>query len=630
MSIAAARLPLDLELPSEKIHTTHITEKSQKLQKHDSASTLSLPLHDSVEVQENVETIQVEADTNHMNRLTVDIDATRNVSASPSGTYNENKRSFAPSPASEQNNVEEVGLFQKSYYPNFIHALRDSKSNSSGRTIILCLDGTGDQFDGDNSNVVRFFRCLKKDEPSKQLVYYQAGLGTYTTTRSANPITTRLSAIGDVTIGSGLGHHIRDAYAFLMENYTKGDKICMVGFSRGAYSARGLAGMLQKVGLLPKGNREQVGFAYHMFKDNSDEGWKMSQLFKETFSIKVNIHWIGAWDSVSSIGFIPRDLPFHKSNNAVKNFTHAVALDEHRAKFKAGHWTRSDEMEVRIGPWQRRKEELKPKFGDINEIEEDDVIQEQKDTEEDPKRAVEKKRAKVMKNIKEIRKRTQKSSGEDDTSVDAFNPEIQAQFEMLFELQDKEDLSETKVKEVFFTGCHADVGGGAVANHTRHSLARIPLRFMLRQAFKADTGLLFSTDLLDYYGLDLNTLYPYVTRRPPAAEGPPEGFPELPQQDNPRRVFPEAVEDYYDALCPYHDYLNLSKGWWVLELWPLREIYQDGHGKYRKRLAPNLGHHRAIRGTNNKFHRSVAIRQKQIGYDIKARMVDSPTAHWVG
>ena len=153
---------------------------------------------------------------------------------------------------------------------------------------------------------------------------------------------------------------------------------------------------------------------------------------------------------------------------------------------------------------------------------------------------------------------------------------------------------------------------------------------MLRQAFKCDTGLLFSTDLLDYYGLDLKTLYPFVTRRPPAVEGPPAGYPELPQQDNPRRTFTEAEEDYYDSLCPYHDYLNLSKGWWVLELWPLREIYQDGKGKYRKRLAPNLGHHRTIRGTNTKFHRSVAIRQKRIGYDIKARMVDNSSAHWVG
>ncbi|TIC06464.1 hypothetical protein E3Q16_01136 [Wallemia mellicola] len=604
----------------------------QKLHKHDSSSTLNLPLHDSVEVQEGEFHEPTQEKGSKSNLIVDTTEANRAYTASPSGTYPERRGSNMDSPIGRdgKGGVEDVGLFQGQYYPSYMHAVRNTKKGPSGRTIILCLDGTGDQFDGDNSNVVRFFRCLKKDEPSKQLVYYQAGLGTYVTTRSANPITTKLSEIGDMTIGSGLGHHIRDAYAFLMENYTQGDKICMVGFSRGAYSARGLAGMLQKVGLLPKGNREQIPFAYRMYKDNSDDGWKMSSLFKETFSIKVNIHWIGAWDSVSSIGFIPRDLPFHKSNNAVKQFCHAVALDEHRAKFKAGHWVRSEEMEVREGLLQRRKEKLRPTFGDINEVEEEDIAHETHDTEEDSKKAVERKRKEIMKTIRQLRKHTQKSKGEDDSSVDAFNPEIQAQFEMLFELQDKEDLSETKVKEVFFMGCHADVGGGAVPNDTRHSLARIPLRWMLRQAFKCDTGLLFQTDLLDYYGLDLKTLYPFVTRRPPAVENPPEGYPELPTQDNPRRTFSEAQEDYYDSLCPHHDYLNLSKGWWILELWPLREIYQDEKGKYRKRLAPNLGHHRTIRGTNTKFHRSVAIRQKRIGYDIKARMVDSPTSHWVG
>lgn len=79
-----------------------------------------------------------------------------------------------------------------------------------------------------------------------------------------------------------------------------------------------------------------------------------------------------------------------------------------------------------------------------------------------------------------------------------------------------------------------------------------------------------------------------------------------------------------------HDYLKLTPAWWILELWPLREIYQDQKGRFRKRLAPNLGHHRTIRGDNIKFHRSVAIRQRRIGYKMGARMVDSNDTHWVG
>ena len=62
--------------------------------------------------------------------------------------------------------------------PMAIRAVPDSKSAVTGRTLVICLDGTGDKFDGDNSNVVNFVACLKKDDPT-QVTYYQAGIGTY-------------------------------------------------------------------------------------------------------------------------------------------------------------------------------------------------------------------------------------------------------------------------------------------------------------------------------------------------------------------------------------------------------------------------------------------------------------------
>ena len=307
--------------------------------------------------------------------------------------------------------------------------------------------------------------------------------------------------------------------------------------------------MLTKVGLLPKGNREQIAFAYKMYKDTSKEGWDMSNLFKETFSIKVNVHWIGAWDSVSSIGFIPRELPFHKSNNAVKYFSHAVALDEHRAKFKAGHWTRAEETESRKGFFQRRKQSIEANFGDdLNEVDLDDVADECEDRENNEQ---EKQRQLKLidEKITEIRKQTAKGKKMSDVKIDNFNPEIQAQYELKYQLQNSGDFKDTKVKEVFFTGCHADVGGGAVLNHTRHSLAKIPLRWMLRQSFKCNTGLSFNTDDLDYYGISLKTLYPMVTRRPPVVEKMPEDKPQVPSNDNPRYQYTEEEEDYYDSLC---------------------------------------------------------------------------------
>lgn len=133
-------------------------------------------------------------------------------------------------------------------FPRTIRALKDSNnSNFHGRTVVICLDGTGDRFDGDNSNVVRFVACLRKHAPAEQVTYYQSGIGTY----DKGGLQNGLEAAMDMAVGSGLGNHIKDAYRFLMQTYREGDKICLLGFSRGAYTVRCLAGMLHKVGLLP-------------------------------------------------------------------------------------------------------------------------------------------------------------------------------------------------------------------------------------------------------------------------------------------------------------------------------------------------------------------------------------------
>ncbi len=74
-----------------------------------------------------------------------------------------------------------------------------------------------------------------------------------------------------------------------------GDKICLFGFSRGAYTARALAGMLHKVGLLPSYNQQQVPFAYTMYTRTDEIGWRQSTAFKKAFSMDVDIDFIGVW-----------------------------------------------------------------------------------------------------------------------------------------------------------------------------------------------------------------------------------------------------------------------------------------------------------------------------------------------
>ncbi|KAH8099325.1 hypothetical protein BXZ70DRAFT_943272 [Cristinia sonorae] len=307
------------------------------------------------------------------------------------------------------------------------------------RTLVLCFDGTGDQFDGDNSNVVQFLAMLKKDNNHEQLVYYQAGIGTYVDPLFATPVTRAVSATLDAMLAWNLPSHVKDGYAFLMQNYTHGDKICIFGFSRGAYTARALAGMLQKVGLLPVCNHQQLPFAYEMYAREDEEGLKLSHMFKKTFSRTVQVEFLGVWDTVASVGLIPHFLPFIHENTGVRHLRHALALDERRVKFLP---------QFCVAPDAQGEEEI---------------------------------RRKLFK-----RKRPEHHT----TMTKAYEDLINR----------KNAAEKPDVKEVWFAGVHTDVGGGSVPNGTRYSLARIPLRWMIRECFKCDTGIIFDAAQLQQAG----------------------------------------------------------------------------------------------------------------------------------
>ena len=99
-------------------------------------------------------------------------------------------------------------------------------------------------------------------------------------------------------------------FALSLETYRirldrPGDQICIFGFSRGAYTARALAGMLQKVGLLPPCNVEHLPFAYAMYAKDNDENLEESLHFKRAFSIDVRIRFLGVWWVIQHIDQLP-------------------------------------------------------------------------------------------------------------------------------------------------------------------------------------------------------------------------------------------------------------------------------------------------------------------------------------
>lgn len=129
--------------------------------------------------------------------------------------------------------------------------------------------------------------------------------------------------------------------------------------------------MIHKVGLLPICNHQQVPFAYKMYTRTDRLGWKQSNGFKNSFSINVQVHFLGVWyvissnlglpqydgiyrrDTVNSVGLIPRRLPFTMSNTNVRIFRHAISLDERRAKFKQNTWNHPSDRESQLAHTDR-------------------------------------------------------------------------------------------------------------------------------------------------------------------------------------------------------------------------------------------------------------------------------------
>jgi uncharacterized protein (DUF2235 family) len=107
------------------------------------------------------------------------------------------------------------------------------------------------------SNVTRIGRCIKKESSDgiPQIVYYQSGIG------GTNDLSTRI--LGGAT-GMGLSENIREAYGFICANWDRGDEIFLIGFSRGAFTARSISSLISAVGLL---TREGMKFFYQIFKD---------------------------------------------------------------------------------------------------------------------------------------------------------------------------------------------------------------------------------------------------------------------------------------------------------------------------------------------------------------------------
>jgi uncharacterized protein (DUF2235 family) len=222
------------------------------------------------------------------------------------------------------------------------------------KNVILCCDGTANEFAQDRTNVVKLFFALVHD-PSSQIAYYHPGVGTMEPAGAMTTFSRGVTKMLGQAIGMGLESDIRDAYTFLMNNYSNGDRVYFFGFSRGAYTVRAVTALLHMYGLIRSGNEPLVPYAIRMMmaitKVRESKPRHSERLLKEYFDLAAefrdhfcikgcNPHFVGLWDTVSSVGWIenPVRLPYTTSNPDIAIGRHAIAIDERRAFFRTNLW----------------------------------------------------------------------------------------------------------------------------------------------------------------------------------------------------------------------------------------------------------------------------------------------------
>ena len=231
------------------------------------------------------------------------------------------------------------------------------------KRIVICFDDTWNKPADENlpteqqveTNVCRFFRSISDAaaDGSEQVKWYDEGVGTKWYDRFVGG-----------AIGLGLEKNILDGYKFLAQQYADGDEVYVLGFSRGAYTARSLVGLIRNCGLVK--NKQlalRIAMAYGIYRTRQDgPDSATAQQFKAKFSREIGIKFLGVWDTVGALG-IPLDLlkavnlhfyEFHdtKLSKIVANAYQAIAVDEHRIDYGICLWdTEADSGQVLEQRW---------------------------------------------------------------------------------------------------------------------------------------------------------------------------------------------------------------------------------------------------------------------------------------
>lgn len=233
------------------------------------------------------------------------------------------------------------------------------------KRVVVCCDGTWNTPDemrdgaAEPTNVAKLALTVLTGNGTNQVLFYEPGVGTTPDDR----------VLGGM-FGYGLSSNIRNAYRFLTQTYQPGDRVYLFGFSRGAYTARSLAGLIRNCGILRPEHVDRVDEAFAFYRDRTSHTHPSSiasQLFRRMYSQDSDsIHCIGVWDTVGALG-IPDQLPgwerlsnvlhgwerlwgFHDTqlSSHVRHAFHALAIDEQRTAFRPTLWTADPQAEDQV------------------------------------------------------------------------------------------------------------------------------------------------------------------------------------------------------------------------------------------------------------------------------------------
>ncbi|HYD53000.1 MAG TPA: DUF2235 domain-containing protein [Gemmatimonadaceae bacterium] len=230
------------------------------------------------------------------------------------------------------------------------------------KRLIVCADGTWNSRDDASesgeglTNVARLARLIAPVDAQgvRQEHVYLTGVGVE---RSALK-----RWLGGAT-GWGLSDNVLEAYAWLIERFEPHDELYLFGFSRGAFTARSLAGLIRNSGLLRREHVGRLREAYELYRDRAPATHPSAQRsvdFRAAYAHETPIHVLGVWDTVGSLG-VPTSGPvgwytrhrygFHDValSSRVRNAFHALAIDEHRKPFAPTLWEVQEAERVRAG-----------------------------------------------------------------------------------------------------------------------------------------------------------------------------------------------------------------------------------------------------------------------------------------